>query len=106
MQTVIPEGCDPGAVKAANSLESRTVRSGIPTAIGSVTMTNKPSNETIANIELAALETVAGGCGSCKNNTTVINNYGPRWGGPPPGYYGRGRGWGGGMSVSTTTSIG
>lgn len=69
-------------------------------------MTNTPTNSTIANIETAALETVAGGCGkcNCKNNTTIVNNYGPRWGGPPPGY--SGRGWGGGMSVSTTTSIG
>ncbi len=82
------------------------VRGGTPTAKAFVTMTNKPVTDTIANIEATALETVAGGCKSCNNNTTVINNYGPRWGGPPP-WYGRGwGGWGGGMSVSTTTSIG
>lgn len=106
MQTVIPEGGGAAPIAPANLPELRPLRGGIPTAKAEITMTNKPSNETIANIESAALETVAGGCGSCKNNTTIINNYGPRWGGPPPGYYSRGRGWGGGMSVSTTTSIG
>jgi hypothetical protein len=69
-------------------------------------MTNKPSNDTLAILDAAALDTVAGGCGHCKN-TTVINNYGGgRPWGPPPGYYGRGRSWGGGMSVTNTVSVG
>jgi hypothetical protein len=102
---VIPEGVERGPLSGANPSESRMVRGGTSAAKGEFTMTNKPATETLANIEAATLDNVAGGCGHCKNHTTVINNYGPRWGGPPPGYWGRPH-WGGGMSVSTTTSIG